>query len=62
MLIRYNNLFRNKIQVRKFFNYKDAFLLENQLSEEEKSIKELAHIFSKNLHPEKKVRKNVWVR
>jgi len=49
MLIRYNNLFRNKIQVRKFFNYKDAFLLENQLSEEEKSIKELAHIFSKNI-------------
>lgn len=34
---------------RTFFNYKDPFLLENQLSEEEKSIKELASNFSKEI-------------
>lgn len=43
-----NNNFR-KIVTRNLFNYKDAFLLENQLSEEEKSIKELAYNFSKDI-------------
>ena len=49
MLIRYNNFIKNKIQIRKFFNYKDAFLLESQLNEDEKSIKEVAENFSKNI-------------
>jgi len=51
MLLRYNNFFKNKgpqmIFSRNLFNYKDAFLLENQLTEEEKSIKELSYNFSK---------------
>lgn len=47
MLIRYNNFFKNNIIKRNFFNYRDAFLLDKQLSEEEKSIKELSHNFSK---------------
>ena len=34
---------------RGLFNYRDAFLLETQLSSEEKSIKESASIFSKNI-------------
>jgi glutaryl-CoA dehydrogenase len=34
---------------RAFFNYKDPFLLENQLSEEEKSIKEMAANFAKDI-------------
>jgi len=33
---------------RKVFNYKDPFLLENQLSEDEKSIKDMAHNFAKD--------------
>lgn len=40
--------FRNII-TRNFFNYKDAFLLENQLTSDEKSIKELAHNFSRDI-------------
>jgi glutaryl-CoA dehydrogenase len=34
---------------RNIFNYKDPFLLENQLTEDEKSIKELAYNFSQNI-------------
>ena len=54
-MIRYNNL--NKINVNKFisrsiFNYRDPFLLEKQLTEDEKSIRDLAFNFSKdNLLP-----------
>lgn len=47
MMIRYNNL--NRIIKRSLFNYKDAFLFENQLSQDEKSIKELAHNFSRDI-------------
>jgi len=47
MMIKLNIRFNNKIIKRSFFNYKDAFLLENQLSQEEKSIKELSYNFSK---------------
>ena len=47
MMIRYNNF--NRIIKRSLFNYKDAFLLENQLSQDEKSIKELAHNFSRDI-------------
>lgn len=47
MMIRYNNF--NRIIKRSLFNYKDAFLFENQLSQDEKSIKELAHKFSRDI-------------
>ena len=47
MMIRYNNF--NRIIKRSLFNYKDAFLFENQLSQDEKSIKELAHNFSRDI-------------
>lgn len=47
MMIRYNNF--NRIFKRSLFNYKDAFLFENQLSQDEKSIKELAHNFSRDI-------------
>ena len=51
-MIKYNNLkkinFSNIIS-RTIFNYKDPFLLEKQLSNEEKSIKDLAYNFSKNI-------------
>jgi glutaryl-CoA dehydrogenase len=47
MIRKYNNY--NKIVKRCIFNYKDAFLLENQLTDEEKSIKELAYKFSKDI-------------
>ncbi len=47
MLTRYNNF--SRVIKRQIFNYRDAFLLENQLNEEEKSIKELAHNFSKDI-------------
>jgi glutaryl-CoA dehydrogenase len=59
-MIRYNNLKNlglNKINLNKFisrsiFNYKDPFLLEKQLTEDEKSIRDLAFNFSKdNLLP-----------
>lgn len=43
-----NNNFR-RIITRNVFNYKDAFLLENQLFQDEKSIKELAHNFSRDI-------------
>ena len=46
-MIRYNNF--NRIIKRSLFNYKDAFLFENQLSQDEKSIKELAHNFSRDI-------------
>jgi len=42
----------NKIVSRNLFDYKDPFLLEKQLSDDEKSIKDLAYNFSKdNLLP-----------
>ncbi len=47
MMIRYNNF--NRIIKRSLYNYKDAFLFENQLSQDEKSIKELAHNFSRDI-------------
>jgi glutaryl-CoA dehydrogenase len=47
MMIRYNNF--NRIIKRSLFNYKDAFLLENQLFQDEKSIKELAQQFSMDI-------------
>ena len=46
-MIKYNNY--NKIFKRTLFNYKDAFLLENQLNTEEKTIKNIANIFSKDI-------------
>lgn len=52
MLLRHNNIFKNRIISRNLFNYRDAFLFENQLNEEEKSVKDLAYNFSKdNLLP-----------
>ena len=39
----------NQIIKRHLFNFKDAFLLENQLSPDEIAIKELAHQFSKDI-------------
>lgn len=47
MILRNNNF--NKIIKRCLFNYRDPFLLENQLFQDEKSIKELAQNFSKNI-------------
>jgi glutaryl-CoA dehydrogenase len=50
MLLRYNNPLKyKKIITRNIFNYKDPFLLENQLNQDEKSIKELAYNFSKDI-------------
>jgi len=46
-MIRYNNF--NRVIKRNLFNYKDAFLLENQLFQDEKSIKELAQNFSRDI-------------
>lgn len=47
------NLFRNPLVFRSLhrtnFNYRDPFLLETQLSESEKSIKDVAHDFSKDI-------------
>ena len=55
MMIRYNKFVKNNIVntiSRSFFNHKDPFLLENQLTDDEKSIKNLAYNFSKdNLLP-----------
>ena len=55
MMIRYNKFVKNNIVKtisRSFFNHKDPFLLENQLTDDEKSIKNLAYNFSKdNLLP-----------
>jgi glutaryl-CoA dehydrogenase len=53
MMIR-TNLFRNpqivhSLYKRAIFNYKDPFLLETQLSDSEKSIKDVAHEFSKDV-------------
>ena len=51
MMLRYNNFKKitsNKLISRSIFNYKDAFLLEKQLSDDEKSIRNLAHNFSKD--------------
>ena len=52
MLSRYSKLFKNRVISRGIFNYRDPFLLENQLSTEEKSIRDMAFNFSKdNLLP-----------
>lgn len=47
MILRNNNF--NRIIRRNLFNYKDAFLLEHQLTSDETSIKELAYNFSKDI-------------
>ena len=47
MIIKNNNF--RRIVTRNLFNYKDAFLLEKQLTSDEKSIKELAYNFSKDI-------------
>jgi glutaryl-CoA dehydrogenase len=41
-------IIKRKIITRNLFNYKDAFLLENQLNPDEKSIKDLAYNFSQD--------------
>ncbi len=49
-MIRYNYLKKSnisKVISRSIFNYKDPFLLEKQLSDDEKSIKDVAYNFSK---------------
>jgi len=47
-MIRYNSLKKLNITgVRTMFSYKDPFLLEKQLTDDEKSIKDVAHHFSK---------------
>jgi len=46
-MIRYNNF--QKLIKRNLFNYKDAFLLESQLTSDEKSIKDLAYNFSRDI-------------
>ena len=46
-MLRNNNF--QKIIRRTLFNYKDAFLLEKQLSEEERTVKQLAANFSKDI-------------
>lgn len=51
MMIKYNYLKKSsisKVISRTFFNYKDPFLLEKQLTDDEKSIKDVAYNFSKN--------------
>ena len=40
---------KNIINKRTIFNFKDPFLLETQLTDDEKSIKDLAHNFSKDI-------------
>ena len=50
MMFRYNNLKKlnfNKFRSRSIFSYKDPFLLENQLTDDEKYIKDVAYNFSK---------------
>ena len=53
MLLRYNHLTNTGIVTRNItrniFNYKDAFLLENQLYPDERSIKHLVYNFSKDI-------------
>jgi len=44
-----NPLKYRKIITRNIFNYKDAFLLDNQLNQDEKTMKELAYTFSKHI-------------
>lgn len=50
-MIRYNYIKKyniNKVISRSLFNYKDPFLLEKQLTDDEKSIRDTAYNFSKN--------------
>ena len=52
MFLRFNTLKTHnftKIISRSVFNYKDPFLLERQLTDDEKSIKDVAHNFSKDV-------------
>ena len=51
MILKYNNFKKarfNKIFSRNIFNFKDPFLLENQLTDDEKAVKESAFNFSKD--------------
>jgi len=55
MMLRYNNALKYKNVIRRefikrnLFNYKDAFLLQNQLNPDEKTIKDLAYNFSQEI-------------
>ena len=52
MFLRCNNMKPHnfgKIISRSIFNYKDPFLLERQLTDDENSIKDVAHNFSKDI-------------
>ena len=52
MFLRYNNFKPSKfsgIVSRSIFNYKDPFLLERQLTDDENSIKDVAHNFAKDV-------------
>lgn len=46
MMFRYNNL--KKCISRSIFSYKDPFLFEKQLTDDERSIKDVAYNFSKS--------------
>lgn len=54
-MLRYNNFIGRRFDItrrftlRNVFNYRDAFLLENQLSDEEKSVKNLAQVFASDI-------------
>jgi len=47
-MIRYRHLQKLCVGRRSFFNYKDAFLLETQLTDDEKNIQDVAYHFSKD--------------
>lgn len=49
MLSRSFSRLKNRLGYRSFFNYKDAFLLDSQLTQEEKSVQELAYNFSQEV-------------
>lgn len=49
MVLRHARNGFSKLFKRCMFNYRDAFLLDNQLSSEEKSIRDMASVFSKNI-------------
>jgi glutaryl-CoA dehydrogenase len=44
-----NSLHRSRFNTRTLFNYKDPFLLESQLSEDERAIQKVANTFSENI-------------
>jgi hypothetical protein len=47
-MLRFNHHLNKLTNVRHMFSYKDPFLLEKQLSDDEKAIKEVAYNFSKD--------------